>query len=130
MEENSSIGTGVARAPHSRRSGLVGARRVLVLAAAGWSVLLLFAAAALVVPQHDYGVLYLAGAPLVLTVVVAALFSARSDVGQRRGRIAALVLCGLITLAVGTSFIAVSFFMLPTIALLVGATVRPASAYR
>lgn len=130
MEGDGSFGAGVAPAPHGRRSGLIGARRVLVLAAAGWSVLLLVAAAALVSPEHDYGVLYFASAPLVLTVVVAALLSARSGVGQRLGRIVALVLCGLVALAVMASLIAMSFVMLPPIALLVGATVRPASAYR
>ncbi len=109
---------------------LNGSRRRLVLAATAWAVLIFLIAAVTLPWTHGYGVLYFAAVPLVLSAVVATLLSARGRRGQRVGRIVSAGLCGLILLAVATSFIAVSFLMLPTVVLLFAATVRPASAYR
>lgn len=117
-------------APSTGGKALTGSRRRLVLAATTWAVLIFLVAAATMPPTLGYGVLYFAAVPLVLSVVVAALLSVRGRAGQRTGRTAAAALCGLILLAVGTSFVAVSFLMVPTVVLLFAATVRPASAYR
>ena len=98
------------------------------LAAAGWSVLVFLAALATMPQTFGYGVLWFAGVPMILTIVVFVLIALARATGSPAFPILAIVLCSLVCVGVIISFIIPAMAMLPTAALLIAASAQSISA--
>ncbi len=109
------------------RRGSRGAETELLVAAAAWSAVVFVVALIAGTNIWGYGVLYFAAIPATLTLIVHLLLRVSRALGHPAARIAAMIACCLVALAVMLSFVIPAFALLPACALLIVACARPAT---
>lgn len=97
----------------------------LLTASLALAVLIFLLALVTLPGAFGYGVLWFAAVPLALTGVVYTLLRLSADGRHRWPRMAGIALCSMVVLAVVTSFIVISFALLPACALLIAACAQP-----